>query len=115
MLKETVGVIPYPRSAVRKLLVQSRAARLSLGMAVRSVSQLPSVPPVKVAELTIAAKAESPELAERLRLLPALPGARAVMVTVVPLAAAHTAVEPSLISSTKQVAILAAVSPIRFR
>ena len=47
--------------------------------------------------------------------LPADPIRRDVMVSTAPSARAHTPVEPALISSAKHLAMLSAVSPIRFR
>ena len=47
--------------------------------------------------------------------LPAEPASREVIVRLAPLAWAHTSVEPALINSAKQVAMLSAVSPIRFQ
>ena len=47
--------------------------------------------------------------------LPADPISRDVIVSTAPSARAHTPVDPALISSAKHVAMLSAVSPIRFR
>jgi hypothetical protein len=45
VLKDAVTSMPYALSAAKKLWLQSRAARLIRGVAVKSVSQLPSTPP----------------------------------------------------------------------
>src|ERR1017187_80275 len=110
MLNDAATSMPYPFNAWKNAPLQSRAARLIRGTAVRSVSHLPSLPPasnpldsavsgvVLFWELSGAAEIAMP--------LPALPIVRDVMVKVLPAALAHTPVDPASISSAKHSARL---------
>src|SRR5690242_19267112 len=93
--------------------LQSRAARLIRGDALRSVRHCPSRP-LANAPLEVAINLALPVSTEIVVPFPAAPMVRAVIVRTAPVALAQTPVAPPLISSSKHFAIDAAVSPIKF-
>ncbi len=92
MLNDAAASIPYPTSAAKYAALQSRTARLSAGLAVRSVRQLPSAPPAKLDPDTVAVNPPLVVVAASVFASPARPIVRAVIVSTLPAALAHTPV-----------------------
>src|SRR5262249_26551687 len=111
MLNAAAASIPYAFNAAKYALLQSRAARLILAAAAKSVRPAPSTPPAST-PLDVAVNPVLPVAPIGIP-LPAAPIVREVIVSVAPSAFAHTPVEPALTKSAKQFAIVVAVSPIR--
>src|SRR5882672_5920250 len=129
MLNAEATSIPKLFSATKKLRVQSRAARFTRGVALRSVCHTPaplrcaaraldisvSPPPASAGVFGRAVNAPLLGVAEIADPFPAVPMVLDVMVRDAPLACAQTPVEPALTSSSKHFAMLAALSPAKFR
>ena len=113
MLNATATSIPYAFSAAKYATLQSRAARLILGVAVRSVRQFHRLrrqtcshwPRMKESALEPGCVERSTPAASVIGLPPA-PIARAKIVNTAPLESARMPVKPLLISSSNAFAML---------
>jgi hypothetical protein len=110
MLSDATPSRPYPFSAVKKLRDQSRAARFNRGMACRSVSHVPSVPPARF--WLAGCGTRDVDVAVTVVWFESLPSVREVIVSTVPCATARTDIEPQLMFISNAFAIVSAVSPM---